>query len=262
MKYSAIIGILLIGFWTPHLRADIYSWTDKDGVVHYTNYNPPKEAKIFLKAPEIIYDENVVQESRRTDELDSYRSVIQKIAEQLTLIAKKQQAIENQLDAANRKAEQVLERSQDLPDETQLPVRNVSGFERSVSEHITDTGYKRSYNSYGYYPYSPYYRYKYNYRHGGFKHRYLKYYRYGKRDYGHRYKRHFRHSYKHRFGHFSKHHGRKFSHGSRYHGFRGKSYHYKGHFRGSHRFKTHFRGGHRFKGHFRGGHRGFRGGRR
>ena len=38
------------------LYADIYEWTDKDGVTHYTNYAPPPEAKIIMKTEELPYD--------------------------------------------------------------------------------------------------------------------------------------------------------------------------------------------------------------
>ena len=257
-----IIITLFTGFWVPHLRANIYSWTDKDGVVHYTNYNPPKGAKIVLKAPEFVQVEDTLQELDETNDPDSYLTEIKKIVEQQSIIAERQQTIKDQLDALNRKSELVIEQSQDLLDEAKPIIGGRTDFRNHGSKDFTHASHNRSYISYGSIPYYPYHRYRSNIRHGGFRYRHFKYYRYDKRHFSHRKDHYYRHLIRRHPGHFSKHHGRKFFHGSRNYGFGGKSYYYKRNFRGSHRFEGHFRGGHRFKGNFRGGHRGFRGGRR
>lgn len=260
--YVFIIITLFTGFWVPHLGANIYSWTDKDGVVHYTNYNPPKGAKIVLKAREFVQVEDAVQELSETNDPDSYLTEIKKIADQQSIIAERQQTIKDQLDALNRKSDQVLEQSQDFLDEAQPIIGDRPDLQYNGSNDYTHASHNGSYISYGYIPYYPYHRYRSSIRHGGFRYRHFKYYRYDRRQFGHRKYHYNRHIIRRHPGHFSKHYDRKLHYGSRYHGFRDKSYFYKGHHRGSHRFKGHFRGGHRFKGHFRGGYRGFRGGRR
>ena len=39
------------------LHADIYEWTDENGVKHFTNYAPPNDATILIKSDELPYDE-------------------------------------------------------------------------------------------------------------------------------------------------------------------------------------------------------------
>jgi len=39
------------------LHADIYEWTDENGVKHFTNYAPPDDATILMKSEEVPYDE-------------------------------------------------------------------------------------------------------------------------------------------------------------------------------------------------------------
>ena len=50
MKLLTIFGaILFICFSTSTSSADIYSWTDNNGVTHFTNYSPPPGAKLVVK---------------------------------------------------------------------------------------------------------------------------------------------------------------------------------------------------------------------
>jgi hypothetical protein len=50
MKLLAIFGaIIFICFCTSTSSADIYSWVDKSGVTHFTNYSPPPMAKLIIK---------------------------------------------------------------------------------------------------------------------------------------------------------------------------------------------------------------------
>ena len=56
-------GCLMAG----SLHADIYEWTDENGVKHFTNYSPPDDAKILMKTREIPYDE-AADRARMEDE--------------------------------------------------------------------------------------------------------------------------------------------------------------------------------------------------
>jgi hypothetical protein len=50
MKLLTIFGVMfLICLFTSTSSADIYSWTDKSGVRHFTNYSPPPIAKLIIK---------------------------------------------------------------------------------------------------------------------------------------------------------------------------------------------------------------------
>ena len=59
-----ILGFMFIFFSNAHLEAEqIYTWTDKDGNLHITEYPPPEGAKLkevtsYSKKPEIQKSEN------------------------------------------------------------------------------------------------------------------------------------------------------------------------------------------------------------
>jgi hypothetical protein len=48
-RLSAFLAILLALVWASTLNADIYVWTDEDGVKNFTNFSPPEGAEIFIK---------------------------------------------------------------------------------------------------------------------------------------------------------------------------------------------------------------------
>jgi len=42
----------MVGATVPIASADIYFWTDENGVKNFTNYSPPEKAEVFMKTPE------------------------------------------------------------------------------------------------------------------------------------------------------------------------------------------------------------------
>jgi len=49
--------VFLLGLpWFCPANADIYVWTDENGVKHITNYAPPERAQVLIRTPEIPYD--------------------------------------------------------------------------------------------------------------------------------------------------------------------------------------------------------------
>jgi hypothetical protein len=248
MKRFVIIPLILfISFWAAMLNADIYSWTDEKGVRYFTNYDPPKQAKLIIKAAQFTTDEKAVQGQIEAKRLERQQLELEEVAQKQTLISLKQQAIEEQLDAADRRAEEAeeaLKRYKEIFDDA--PGFN-GGYDdfSDGGDDVEVTG-----TTYGYYPYY-FYRGHFNHRlnhHSHFKHRRSHHFR--KRPFGHTGKHYFRHFKKHRFG--------KFHHAKGRHGFNGRGHRFTGNFRGSHHSRTHFRGGHRSRGNFRGGHRGGR----
>lgn len=55
--FNKIIIILATCSAAAFAWADIYEWTDENGVKHYSNYAPPAESKVLLKTKEEPYDE-------------------------------------------------------------------------------------------------------------------------------------------------------------------------------------------------------------
>lgn len=58
MKGLKILLCIAAGcLFAGSLHADIYEWTDGNGVKHFTNYAPPDDATILMKSEEVPYDE-------------------------------------------------------------------------------------------------------------------------------------------------------------------------------------------------------------
>ncbi len=225
MKRFAIIPLILfISLWAAMLNADIYTWTDENGVRHFTNNAPPKQAKLMIKAAEFATDDKAVQEQIEAKRLERQQLELQEIAEKQTLISMKQQELEEQLEEADRKAEEAIKRSEEIFDDAPGVNEDYDDF-RDGGEDVEVIG-----PTYGYYPYYPYNSYR-----GHFKYR---------RGYQYR-KHHFGHFGKQRSRHINKHYIGKFHHGKGRPGFKGRSHHSKRDFRGGHRSKGHSRGGHR-----------------
>jgi hypothetical protein len=111
--------------------ADIYVWTDDDGVKHFTNYAPPADAQLLMKTKEIPYDEQADRERRETEEQQK-----QAMAEKEAVLAEQQQA-EKRMAEDRRRAEQILRQAEALLD----------------TATADNDDYNNSYVSYGYYPY-------------------------------------------------------------------------------------------------------------
>ena len=96
------------------LYADIYEWTDEDGVKHYTNYAPAPEAKILLKTEELPYDEAADRarlESEREERLELTRL---ELAERKAELERREAEAEQRLAEADRQAEETLSEAEKI----------------------------------------------------------------------------------------------------------------------------------------------------
>ena len=132
------------GFAASTASADIYAWTDENGVRHFTNHVPPKQATLFMKTPEIPYDEEADNERR---EMDRLAVASQELAEREAFLLEQQQAAERRLEAAKARADETLREAERILKDAQ-----------AASE---DTNYG-SYIGFGYGYYYPYSRYKFH----------------------------------------------------------------------------------------------------
>jgi hypothetical protein len=179
--------VILGCFIASSLYADIYEWTDEEGVKHYTNYAPPPEAKILMKTQEVPYDEaadRARMEAEREEQLELARL---ELAERKAELEWRETQAEQRLAEAGRQAEETLREAEKILDEA----RN----ERYDNRN---------------YGYSDYYRSGYPYR---YKNRY--YYRnetasiyYTRRPYSDHFKR-YRYK-KHQFGHDKRDHRNRY----------------------------------------------------
>ena len=69
MKSIAFVIILIISaLLGTGLRAEIYSWTDENGVKHYSHTPPPERSVPVETAPEIQSDPNALQQQEKINE--------------------------------------------------------------------------------------------------------------------------------------------------------------------------------------------------
>ncbi len=103
-----IVFILVSCIVASSSLADIYEWTDENGVKHYSNYAPPAESRVLMKTKEEPYDEaadRARMEAERQERLELARlEIVQREAE----LELREAAAERKLAAADRVAEEAL----------------------------------------------------------------------------------------------------------------------------------------------------------
>jgi len=154
--------------WVQAAHADIYVWTDENGIRHFSNRNSHPEAKLFLKSMEGPYEEAVERAQRETEKQREWERAEAEIQERKERLAEKVDKLERRAEEAKRKAREALERAEALEE---------AADRRYQDDRWFSTGYA------SYYP--GYYDYRY-YRYNGY--RFSVTYPSGKRYKGHRYR--------------------------------------------------------------------------
>lgn len=144
MGILGILGIFVFVFlWASAASAAIYSWTDKDGRVHFTNFAPPPQARLIIKdsrgdegsgtamqtsprkkagAPEAGQKEAV------NDRLKKAEARVGDLEKQVNQAQEKAKALEQDLAEAHRKAqEQNLAEARRKVQEAQEMAQEASG---------------------------------------------------------------------------------------------------------------------------------------
>ena len=115
--FKIFLGTIAVCFVASCLYADIYEWTDKDGVTHYTNYAPPAEAKMIMKTEELPYDEAADRarlEAEREEELELTRL---ELADREAELERREAQAEQRLAEADRQAEETLREAEKILNE-------------------------------------------------------------------------------------------------------------------------------------------------
>ncbi len=185
--------------------ADIYEWTDENGVKHFTNYAPPKGAKVLIKSKEEPYDEaadRARMEAERQERLELARF---EIAEREAELEFREAEVGRRLAEVDRLVEDTLREADAYREEARYGSRN--------------TYWGGGYGCRGSYSYDgcKYGKHDRRYNHKKYRHSYQKRHKY---RYHHRYKnrRHDRryHYVKKHYGSSKRHGGRKYRIESRY----------------------------------------------
>jgi hypothetical protein len=133
LKISLLIAAQF--FIASAIFADIYEWTDANGVRHFTNYAPPDNAKLLMKTEAVPYDEAADIERMETEQQDHLELERQNIAEREAEFERKVAEAERRLAALDRQAERIERQDEEWPDE-------------GTEDSYIDSGN----GSYGYYP--------------------------------------------------------------------------------------------------------------
>ena len=110
-----LIGCMFAGVAT----ADIYEWTDEDGVKHYSNYAPPENSKILMKTKEEPYNEEADRaraEAERQAQLELTRLEIAQREAELEL---REAEAERKLAEADRLAEEAQRDAESYNEESE-----------------------------------------------------------------------------------------------------------------------------------------------
>lgn len=116
--------------------ADIYEWTDADGVKHYSNYAPPENSKILMKTKEEPYDEGADRARAEADRQALLEMTRLDIAQREAELELREAEAERKLAEADRLAEEAQRDAESYIDE---------------SENSPATFHSYGYGCYGYY---------------------------------------------------------------------------------------------------------------
>ena len=112
MKRLLILLILLWVWWAGPVSADIYRWTDANGVTHFSNEPPPAGAKVLDKIEETPYD--AAADRQRIKEERSYRLEREKLEleERKAELAGREREAQLRLEEANLRMQQAQQQQQ------------------------------------------------------------------------------------------------------------------------------------------------------
>jgi hypothetical protein len=110
MKGLKIVTLITIVSWfiASSLYADIYRWTDENGVIHFANYAPPDGATIMMKTEELPYDEAADRERMEAERQRQLELARLEIAEKEAEIERRAAEAERRAAEADRYAEETL----------------------------------------------------------------------------------------------------------------------------------------------------------
>jgi hypothetical protein len=106
--------IIAVCFVASSLYADIYEWTDEDGVKHYTNYAPPLEAKILMKTEELPYDEAADRARLEAERKERLELTHLELAVRKAELERREAEAEQRLAEAGRQTEETLREAEKI----------------------------------------------------------------------------------------------------------------------------------------------------
>jgi hypothetical protein len=156
MKRLLILLILLWVWWAGPVSADIYRWTDANGVTHFSNEPPPAGARVLDKIEETPYD--AAADRQRIKEERSYRLEREKLEleERKAELAGREREAQLRLEEANLRMQQAQQQQQQALNKDRTEDNCGDAFLR-YGDCGTGYGYGYIYGGRSV-PYNPYYR--------------------------------------------------------------------------------------------------------
>ncbi|MGA9263450.1 MAG: DUF4124 domain-containing protein [Desulfobacterales bacterium] len=145
MRSILLIGMIVIaGVTVPIASADIYFWTDENGVKNFTNYSPPEKAEVFMETSEA--DEDTALPEAETDRAgDADRA----------LESGQLQAAAEEIEALREQVGELKDRLEALPEAPQFESGGAAATEAEEASNTVrfGSGYVYWPYPYGYPPY-------------------------------------------------------------------------------------------------------------
>ena len=130
MKSISIAVILFLGgFIVSGVQAEIYSWTDENGVKHYSHTPPPEQDVQFKSAPEIKSDPAVVKKEEIINE-QNVEALLKELGQDESTpppdksASKKPPTREQRIQAEAEKLQEKIEFLEQLPPEAYTNMRS------------------------------------------------------------------------------------------------------------------------------------------
>lgn len=148
MWFILLIGMLAAaGVAVPFAAADIYFWTDENGVKNFTNYSPPEKAEVFMETSEA--DENSELNEAETNRAGDRDRELE--SEQLQVAAEEIEALREQVSELKNDLKDRLEA---LPEASPMESDDVATETQGADATIRyGSGYVYWPYPYGYPPY-------------------------------------------------------------------------------------------------------------
>jgi hypothetical protein len=142
-KLNIFLTIYFAVCFAPTLQADIFVWTDENGVRNFTNFSPPEKAELFIKTPETLRD---TAEDQKRAESESMQKV-QEAEKKVALLREELDEVKKRLAESKNETQADAERERFEQSEPSV----------STEDYLSDAYRHRSYAAYGYnYPYAGY----------------------------------------------------------------------------------------------------------
>jgi len=149
MKSISMVFVMVITcLIASSLQADIYEWSDENGVRHFANYAPPDDAKIIMKTKEVPYDEAADRARREAEERQRLELTRLEIAEREADLERREVEAQRRLVEADREAEEMLQEAEEILD--------YSRDDRHSYRTFGWGGFRRGYAYNGFYQISPF----------------------------------------------------------------------------------------------------------